>query len=201
MRKRSKKRIPQDERPWIRVANRDEEVVNIFSRKTSHWFSGNRRYLQTKLLMNEQVSNLASIIINATSKDQRSFIDNDLKLGLDRAKWDSILKSAEWAEKSTLEVIKARRVWKEHRLEAIKKHKKLFSRIVTRPSVNTDLPSLIYQNLFHKFYFNKYAGSSKPKNFCLFSGKGRTYNRKLFISRQILRKLMKTALIIGLKKK
>ena len=44
------------------------------------------------------------------------------------------------------------------------------------------------------------GGISKPKNFCLILGRGRTYNRKLFISRQACRKLLKTGLISGFQK-
>ena len=56
--------------------------------------------------------------------------------------------------------------------------------------------------LYKKIATNSYKnGIYKPKNFCLFLGKGRTYNRKYFISRQILRKLVKTGLISGLQKK
>ena len=43
-------------------------------------------------------------------------------------------------------------------------------------------------------------GIAKPKNFCLLMGRGRTFSRKLFISRQAVRKLVKTGLISGLKK-
>jgi ribosomal protein S14 len=38
---------------------------------------------------------------------------------------------------------------------------------------------------------NRKADKSKPKNFCLILGKNRTYNRQVFISRQIFRKLAK----------
>ena len=40
----------------------------------------------------------------------------------------------------------------------------------------------------------------KPKNFCLILGKNRTYNRKLFISRQILRKLMRNNAVTSIMK-
>jgi ribosomal protein S14 len=46
----------------------------------------------------------------------------------------------------------------------------------------------------------KKSGYSKTKNFCLFLGKGRTYNRKIFISRQIFRKLLRLNNLIGFQK-
>jgi len=58
----------------------------------------------------------------------------------------------------------------------------------------------IFQNNLGKYRFNIFNGLTKPKNFCLFLGKGRTYNRKLFISRQSVRKLMKSGLLSGLQK-
>jgi len=46
-------------------------------------------------------------------------------------------------------------------------------------------------------YINKKHSKSKPKNFCLLLGKCRTYNRKIFISRQIFRKLLRTNALSG----
>ena len=57
-----------------------------------------------------------------------------------------------------------------------------------------------FQNSLRNYDINNFKGQSMAKNFCLFLGKGRTYNRKLFISRQTVRKLMKTGLISGLQK-
>ncbi len=57
-----------------------------------------------------------------------------------------------------------------------------------------------FQNSLRNYDINNFKGQFITKNFCLFLGKGRTYNRKLFISRQIVRKLMKTGLISGLQK-
>ena len=47
---------------------------------------------------------------------------------------------------------------------------------------------------------HRMSETSRSKNTCLFTGKGSTFNRKLFISRQTLRKLMRFGLIGGLKK-
>ncbi len=43
-----------------------------------------------------------------------------------------------------------------------------------------------------------FAAYGKYKNFCLFQGKGRTFNRSLFVSRHTLRKLAGVGLISGL---
>jgi len=58
----------------------------------------------------------------------------------------------------------------------------------------------IFQNNLHRYDFKLFNSLTKPKNFCLFLGNGHTYNRKLFISRQSTRKLMKSGLLSGLQK-
>jgi len=60
--------------------------------------------------------------------------------------------------------------------------------------------TFMFQDNLGKYSFNTFNSITKPKNFCLFLGKGRTYNRKLFISRQSIRKLMKSGLLSGLQK-
>jgi len=45
---------------------------------------------------------------------------------------------------------------------------------------------------------NRMHAYSRSKNTCLFSGKGRTFNRSLFVSRQMLRYLTRFGLISGL---
>lgn len=57
-----------------------------------------------------------------------------------------------------------------------------------------------FQSGLRVYNLNNFKGKFMAKNFCLFLGKGRTYNRKLFISRQTVRKLMKTGLLFGLQK-
>lgn len=74
---------------------------------------------------------------------------------------------------------------------------------VIEKSLNNQMPrdkESIYRNKLNKnlFSLNKKSALSKPKNFCLFSGKGRSHNRKLFISRQIFRKLIRLNAIVGL---
>lgn len=60
--------------------------------------------------------------------------------------------------------------------------------------------TFIFQNNVSKYSFSAFNSLTKPKNFCLLLGKGRTYNRKLLISRQSVRKLMKSGLLSGLQK-
>ena len=68
-----------------------------------------------------------------------------------------------------------------------------------RVNVNADYLSQ-YQYHFYKL-LGKQGGRAKSKNFCLVLGKDKTFNRKYFISRQIMRKLNKTGLINGLQKR
>ncbi len=141
MRKRSKKRISQDEKPWVNVFIHKEEPddIDIYNRKTSQGTSGNRRFVQTK-------------IYNSIEK---TFIF------------------------------------------------RLINQYISQMQININLDRLvpIHQQLFRKYYTNKFINIAKAKNFCLFLGRGRTYNRKLFISRHAVRKLTKTGLISGLIKK
>ena len=66
-----------------------------------------------------------------------------------------------------------------------------------RVASNPDYMSQTTQQLYA---INHLFGRSKPRNFCLYLGKGRTFNRKYHISRQIFRKLIKTGALLGLQK-
>lgn len=147
MRKRSKKRIPQDERSWARVVVREDSSINIFNKAVSHWHSGNRRYKQNKVLYNQQYKQLAMLCINSLMQDD---LENY-------------------------------------------KDKEYFSKEL--------IGTMMYQRLFHKYYFCKSTNTNSVKNFCLFLGKNSTYSRQLFASRQAVRKLMKTGLLTGMQKK
>ena len=137
MRKRSKKRIPQDTLAWSRVTQLDDNLLNFFNKKTTRWVSGYNRDLQTKIILSQIKSDLSKTLLKSYFFDQR------------------IVGSA----------------------------------------------SVYRSQLQHKISkLDAKSALSKPKNFCLFLGKGSTYNRKLFISRQIFRKLVGTGLISGLQK-
>ncbi len=61
------------------------------------------------------------------------------------------------------------------------------------------------KNLLSKLSYKSYrvsekASLSKYKNYCLLSGRGRTYNRSLYIARHNMRKLVGLGLISGLTK-
>jgi ribosomal protein S14 len=49
-----------------------------------------------------------------------------------------------------------------------------------------------------KSKLHKMSYKYRSKNFCLFSGKGSTFNRDLFVSRQVLRKLTRYGLVSGI---
>jgi len=151
MRKRSKKRIPQDVLPWVRVASRAEDELHIFKKKTTRWFSGSRRDAQTRHFISQAASNGRELMrsiylkeLHTSSQKSRSEVKN---LYFDRV-------ASSWKLLHALEEVNNRRL----------------------------------------------LARSRPKNFCLMLGKGRTYSRDLFISRQALRKLAKTGLISGLTK-
>ena len=133
MRKRSKKRIPQEQLPWVRISPKEIENIKIYHKKNSHWVSGNRRDAQTKIFNTLIKSELSNILLSSYLSNQEN-----------------------------TELYKAQLQKK--------------------------------QNIT-KFKLNK------QKNFCLFLGKGRTYSRRYYVSRQIIRKFTKFGLISGLQKK
>lgn len=138
MRKRSKKRIPQDVIPWIRVRQEEDGGTAAIAAKVStRWVSGNRRDIQNKLF-------------SAQSKNDQSKI----LLG-------SFVKDVELSDVSA----------------------------PFRSQLNYKLSRL-----------NRNSRLYKPKNFCLYLGAGRTYNRKMLISRQTFRKLVRFGVIAGLQK-
>ena len=47
---------------------------------------------------------------------------------------------------------------------------------------------------------NRMASEYRPKNTCLFLGRGRTYNRRLFMARHTFRRMMRFGLIPGMQK-
>jgi ribosomal protein S14 len=55
-----------------------------------------------------------------------------------------------------------------------------------------------FQQVISQKNTSKLRSLSKYKNFCLFSGRGRTYSRDLFIARHNLRKLVSVGLMPGL---
>ncbi len=147
MRKRSKKRISQEERPWIKVSSRKDEEINIFNKITSHWHSGNRRHNLNKKLNNYQYKHLSNLGIASLMQD--TFDSN----------------------KNTI----------------------YFNTVAKG--------TMLHQRLIHKYYFSTFTNLNAANNFCLFLGKSSTYNRQVFASRQTVRKLMKTGLLIGMQKK
>jgi len=133
MRKRNKKRVPQDILPWVRVVSLDEDKINIFNKKTTRWTSGSSRNWQNTLFMSQASRKFSNVLLKSLLADQNSI----------------------------------------HRKFIYQARQKLRK---------TDSKSSQY----------------KQKNFCLILGKNRTYNRKLFISRQILRKLSSNNAIISI---
>lgn len=135
MRKRSKKRIPQDIIPWSRVTQLDDDTINIFNKKNSRGFNSARRKYQTTIFNSLTQKDLSSVLLKSYLGDQR----------------------------------------------------------VPSGKIRSQL-------LYNQSQLNQVFGESLAKNFCLFLGAGRTYNRKLFISRQCFRKLVKTGLLSGIQK-
>jgi ribosomal protein S14 len=54
-------------------------------------------------------------------------------------------------------------------------------------------------NLRNKYkQLNRWSTKGRAKNFCLILGKARTYNRRIFLSRQAFRELVSFGLISGI---
>ena len=129
MRKRGKKRIPQDIKPWFKIREARENFI-LPAKKTSRWVSGGRRDWNTRVLSTAGVAEVSARVTAA-------IVVNNL-------------------------------------------NDKVFQQITLHKN-NSKLQSV-----------------SKYKNFCLFSGRGRTYSRDLFMARHNIRKLVSVGLISGL---
>lgn len=191
MRKRSKVQAgpKQEDLPWVRVITRDDEDINIFSKKTSHWFEGNRRHLQTKLLTNGQLFNFFKLANISLSHDSRKIISHQ-RLAI---------------ENSTKKISRNLKITNKNINTFAAHYNNPFSIINKNWNIkhkehrDIDIYSK-YRRYKNKFYNYRYFSSTKAKNFCLYLGRGRTYNRKLFISRHAIRKLTQVGLISGIQK-
>ena len=137
MRKRSKKRTPQDIKPWVRVKETSNEVFYLPGKKTTRWIAGGRRDWDTTILNAATIGEFRQILLKA-------FISS---IGAENNDY-----SKNWLNKLLLK-------WK----------------------VSSKIRSL-----------------SKYKNYCLLSGRGRTYNRDILLARHNLRKLVGVGMISGL---
>jgi ribosomal protein S14 len=139
MRKRSKKRIPQDLKPWVRVKEVSNDLLYIPGKKTTRWVAGGRRDWDTKILNAATAGEITHVLL-------RSFAAAIGQEGGDYSK-----------------------------------------------------------NLLNKLNYrlhtgNKMGSLAKYKNYCLLSGRGRTYSRSLYMARHNMRKLVGIGLISGLVK-
>ena len=64
MKKKSKKRIPQDIRPWARLKS-PEEGFSVPIKQATRWVAGSRRDWNTKILRTKVTDELSSIILKA----------------------------------------------------------------------------------------------------------------------------------------
>jgi ribosomal protein S14 len=75
----------------------------------------------------------------------------------------------------------------------------LKSFIITAGTESSEFSTNLLSKLNYKLHSaNKMSSLSKYKNYCLLSGRARTYNRSLFIARHNMRKLVGVGLISGL---
>jgi len=139
MRKRSKKRIPQDVKPWIRVKEVSDDAFYIPGKKTARWVAGGRRDWDAKVLNAVSTGEITNILL-------KSFI------------------SVVGSENSEFSV-------------------SLLNKLSCKLHSSSRMRSL-----------------SKYKNYCLLSGRARTYNRDMYIARHNMRKLVGLGLISGLVK-
>ena len=73
MRKRSKKRIPQDTLPWKRIAQIDDEEFYLVGKKTNRWGSGSYRNRENTVLNAQIGVERSKILLKAFSVDQCAF--------------------------------------------------------------------------------------------------------------------------------
>lgn len=68
MKKKSKKRVPQDIKPWARL-NPPQEGFSIPAKQATRWIAGSRRDRNTKILTTAIAGELSSIILEASLKE------------------------------------------------------------------------------------------------------------------------------------
>ena len=139
MKKRSKKRIPQDIKPWVGVKVEDSDIFALPGKKTTRWVAGGRRDWNTRVLNTAVVHEHKKIIFSSLAHSLGG-------------------KTGSFAQ-------------------------------------------LLSQKLKYKIMsMSKTASLAKYKNFCLVSGRGRTYSRSLYLARHNIRKLIGVGAISGLNK-
>jgi ribosomal protein S14 len=67
-------------------------------------------------------------------------------------------------------------------------------------TANYSFAQLAMQKIANRVHGNKIISLSRYKNFCVFSGRSRTYNRSLYMARHNMRKFVGAGLISGLLK-
>jgi len=144
MKKRSKKRIPQDVVPWKRVTQDNDDEFYLVGKKTSRWNSGSYRNRETTVL-NAQINvERSKVLLKSFITDQSNF-EGDA--------WNT-------------EEIALRKLQLQYKISKL----------------------------------NRMSFDYKSKNSCFFLGKGRTFNRHLYMSRHTLRKMVRFGIISGLRK-
>lgn len=169
MRKRSKKRIPQEVQPWKRLRLYDYEnpKITILNKRSTRWSIGSAKNWNTSLL-NEQNKDIFQSIFKQVWKKNQAM-----------------------AHRATLFKKLPKKI---RQIQLMSKKKR-----PTRRSYPIAFIQREYLN-WKLFKLDKKQAISKPNNFCLLIGKSSTYNRKLYISRQSVRKLMRLNVMIGVKK-
>lgn len=175
MRKRSKKRIPQDIKVWVRSKNEtDENSFVISTRQSTHWKAGTRRNRAVQILSAvtaaEESNHLLKSFVNINHVYYNTF-QRQIKLFFNKHK---------------------KRFWK------IRQNRVNEARLKYIKNLFWDFQQ---QSMKKNAYFtNKIASLSKNKNCCAILGRARTFNRTFYMARHSIRKLADTGLISGLVK-
>jgi hypothetical protein len=73
MKKRSKKRIPQDIKPWQRIRNQSTDAFFLQLKKTVRWTSGYVRNRETTVLNNQNAIDPSLLLLKSFMVDQEAF--------------------------------------------------------------------------------------------------------------------------------
>ena len=137
MRKRSKKRIPQDIKAWAGLKSQELDIFALPGKKTSRWVAGGRRDWNTRVLNASNRAEVSKIMLTSLNR-------------------------------------------------SLSTESSVFVNLLVRKLAGRNL--------------DKTTSLAKYKNFCLVSGRGRTYSRSLYMARHNVRKLVGLGLISGLNK-
>jgi ribosomal protein S14 len=206
MHKRAFIRTPQEIKPWQRVfldRNYYSEEFHMPGKKLIRWTAGERRDRETRVLNAWKVAEKRKTLLYSFKNNHflfKKWYNRGPKItGQKKNYWRPSYKT-KWKNFKIFKIVKKKKTYlPKYRPSLLERY---ISSRSERKQHNDKRRWLIVRRstlLYQKIYeLGRLHSISRSKNTCLFIGKGSTFNRQLFISRQTLRKLTRFGLVSGL---